>query len=83
MAKKPQENGFLIGTAPKDGTHILVLRLEDQAPFEAWWCPDGDSLIDGNLINTGNWECKVGGWFEQDEVAFWLPMSSDTTAKSE
>jgi hypothetical protein len=75
LPNNPKPDNFIaIADAPRDGTHISVIRPEDSVGFEAWFDQSGTSYIDGLFIQTGTWSCMVGGWFERDEVHYWIPL---------
>jgi hypothetical protein len=77
----PIPEGYLkIEDAPTDGTVIWVVRPSDQQLFEAWFYPEGCSLVDSTLKHTGTWHCEVGGWFEEGELHYWLPNDEPTSA---
>lgn len=61
-----------IMSAPKDGSMIYLVRPNDGKLFESTWDQNGNSLVDGQLMDTGAWFCSVGGWFEPNEVSFWM-----------
>lgn len=74
VPNNPIRNGFhKIEDAPRDGTHIYVIRPHDLMRFEAWFDPEGFSRIGIRLEKTGTWNCEAGGWFEKGEVQFWVP----------
>lgn len=79
MSFRHHPNSRPIDTAPKDGTHIMVIRPDDGVLFEVKWDPEGSSRNPktGALDIPGFWLCTDGqGWFEVGEVEHWLPKDS-------
>jgi hypothetical protein len=75
---KHHPHSQLIEAAPRDGTHILVVRPDDGVLFEVTWDPTGNSRNPqtGVLDVPGFWFCVDGsGWFEVGEVNYWLPKA--------
>ncbi len=64
-----------ISCAPKDGTQIYVINPENNKLWLVKWDPDGDSWVNGKLVDTGFWVCcDDSGWFQPNEVQEWLTV---------
>ena len=70
---------YPIHTAPRDGTRIFIIGPDDGNLYESWWNPEGNSLTENGLDDTGAWFCETGGWFEPHEVHLWVPRDTPTS----